>query len=837
MRCPRPTPLALLACALAAAGAARASGRPQIHCTLAAADDMALDGRLDEPAWQAAEFSEAFTQKAPDEGAMPTQRTRFAVLRTERALHFGFECLDAEPEAIVALTARRDRQVESDWVAVDVDSRGDGSSAFHFRVNAAGAMVDGVRGAGGDVATEWDGVWDAAVRRDERGWHAEIEIPLSTLRFSRRPGLEFALQARRGISRRHEIAEWAFSPRSAGGEIVHYGRLGGLDDLPTPWPLDLAPYEARGFAYRSSPDPGTLAHGWEPIWNLGLDATLRLGTSLALDAAINPEFGQVEVDEVVLNLTTIETRFPEKRPFFLAGRELFTTPLPIFYTRRIGAAPDAPAAPPGWTPARSPEPTRIWAALKLTGEFAPRWTIAAIDTLTAGQEIESFGPRGEEADRVAEPPSHFGILRLVRNFGGDNSVGVMATAVNRIEPDSYAGSLCPSGRSPRDGRCFHDAYVGAVDGSFRTADGSWSGSAQAAVSGLVGGPSRMLPDGTWLDAGDVGWAAKLVLSKPGGNWRGNVHTAVVGREFWPNDAGYIQRGNIWRLDGSLSWWTADVPPPLHELQTELGVEERVSLAGRDLGQVYGLVQHVTFRDLSKLSVGAGYKLPRWDDRELRDGAVLERAGSWVVGAGLRTDTRRAVTLGLEGILQGLDNGWNVEAKAMLGFKPLSMLTLDLEPTATWTEGEPRRVGVAETVAARRYLLGDLEASSVGATARASWAFTPRLTLQAYGQVFLSAGRYGPFRAYETEPGSRPAIALDDLAAADPPASRPDFSRATMNASVVLRWEYLPGSVLHLVYTHSERPADGPDGGTLDLGSLGAGGSTDGLLLKVSYLWN
>jgi hypothetical protein len=247
---------------------------------------------------------------------------------------------------------------------------------------------------------------------------------------------------------------------------------------------------------------------------------------------------------------------------------------------------------------------------------------------------------------------------------------------------------------------------------------------------------------------------------------------------------------------------------------------------------------MTFHDDTFFYAEVSVAPERWDDRELLDGAVLQRSSWYGVEFYLRTDSRKLVTFDLYGLVRALDNGWAIDTEATLGFKPLSMLTIDLLPTAGWITGEPRRVSAArENAAGRHYLLGSLESGYLGATLRASFAFTPHLTLQAYAQLYLDAGHYGPFWSFDTAAGSRPTIALLDLAAAPDPGFDPDFSEVSVNTSVVLRWEYLPGSLLWLVYTHAERPADVAGDGRLDLDLLGNGGSADTVLLKLSYLWS
>ncbi|MBI5500513.1 MAG: carbohydrate binding family 9 domain-containing protein [Deltaproteobacteria bacterium] len=834
MRSRRLAPLPALVLSLATA--AEAQTRPEVTASVVDDGVMAIDGRLDEAAWDAAEFGGGFTQRQPRDGEPATEETRFAVLRGERALYVGIECLDREPEAIVARRGRLDQSMQSDTVLVDLDTRGDGSTAFHFEVTAGGGRLDGVRGSDGSVDAAWDGVWDAAVEISGSGWTVELALPLSTLRFS--DGLaDIAFQVRRKLMRLQETDVWAPMPRSSSGEIVHYGLLTGLGELPEPWPLDLTPYDLRGFVYRSAADDGTTASGFEPRWSLGLDATLRLGSSLALTAAVNPDFGQIEADELVLNLSTIETWYEEKRPFFLADRELFATPLELFHTRRIGAVPAPPALPDGWLLDRRPDETRIWEALKLGGELAPGWTIGAVAALTGEESVGSVGPAGRRAARLAAPLSHFAVLRLRHDFGCDTAVGLLATAVNRFEPEAHADGLCPDGRSPHDGRCTSDAYVAAVDGNFRSEDGDWAGAAQAALTALVGGPPRLLADGTSLDPGDLGWAAAAWTAKGGEPWRARLETDAYSAESWVNDLGYQSRGNIWRLYANAGWWTDDLSDSVQTVQVRGEVWERVSLDGLMLFHRYGVEADTLLEGNNWLMLRLHATPPAWDDRELRDGAAFLRRGWAGFEVDVSTDYRYPVTLDMWGEVLFWEGRWSAYVEASVIVKPADVLTIELAPTLDFQAGEPARVAVTEAAGERRYLLGDLEASAIGVTMRATWAITPRLSLQGYGQLFLAAADYGPFRELRASAGTRPRIEPEDLSPAAEPADDPDFSQAAVNASVVLRWEYLPGSTIYVVYTHQQVPTEEYGEGRLDLEGLRDASWTEMVLLKASYLWN
>src|SRR5262249_27476322 len=278
-----------------------------------------------------------------------SEQTTIRVIYDGEALFIGVDCQQKAP--LVARLTRRDRPIEADSITIDLDSRADGTSAFEFAVNAAGALSDGIRFNDTDYSAAWDENWDARVARSDRGWSAEVRIPLRILRFHRAPVQSWGLQVRRYVSARQETDEWAFIPRTAAGEVSHYGKLDELRALKPPSPFELRPFVLGRVRHRdptsttlgNGTDVTTLANGWDASGSVGLDVKWHVTQNLTLDATFNPDFGQVEADQVVLNLTTYEIFFPEKRPFFLEGVDVFATPLPLLYTRRIGLAPDAPS--------------------------------------------------------------------------------------------------------------------------------------------------------------------------------------------------------------------------------------------------------------------------------------------------------------------------------------------------------------------------------------------------------------------------------------------------------------------------------------------------------------
>ena len=234
-----------------------------------------------------------------------------------------------------------------------------------------------------------------------------------------------------------------------------------------------------------------LSHGWFAGGSAGLDALAHLTNELTLDLTVNPDFGQVEADTVILNLSTFETFFPEKRPFFLEGLDVFATLRPVFYTRRIGRQPAAPTLSTGEALVALPDPTRIWGAVKMSGTVGGRTTVGVLSALTGENDVDVQAPDGTRRARLTEPVTTYNVLRLKRLVAANADVGLLATATNRFDPSVPAGAGCPATlASPTGGRCTNDAYVLSLDGRWRSKSGDYALAWQTIGSALSGGAPR-----------------------------------------------------------------------------------------------------------------------------------------------------------------------------------------------------------------------------------------------------------------------------------------------------------------------------------------------------------
>jgi len=849
--------------ALTPAGAA---GPP--HVTAARAPSAPLiDGRLDDAVWQTALPTDSFTQSFPFDGAAPSERTRVRVLYDETAVYFGFECEQIHTPLVERLT-RRDRDSESEWAYVQIDSRNDGKSAYLFAVNISGVLADAQIIDQTTYSWEWDENWEAKTSRNGQGWTAEIRIPLRVLRFdSKLPVQSWGLQMSRFIAQRQETEIWAYVPRDVAGPIAFFGRLDGLAGLKGTGALELQPF-VLGYGRRRDASQTAIGSGYDGSGSAGLDLKLHIAQDLTFDAAFNPDFSQVELDQIILNLSTYETFLPEKRPFFLEGIDAFSFPMQVFYSRRIGSAPTPPSlrtdangrsGAPGEQLVDVPVPATIYAAGKLVGRLSPNWTIGALSVVTGSNKVnvvDNTGSPPVTRERLVAPVTSFNVLRLKRELGSGGHVGLIGTGATTFEgtpaypPVGTGTQLCPSGATPVLGsKCFHDGYVGGVDLLWRSKSGTYVVNGAFIESLVHGGPAVQQPDGTLIGSGDTAPGGWLRVAKEGGkHLLLSLEYTGAGRHLQYNDIGYMQRQNVQTVQASVGWRTLEPTRFTIDTTSALVASESLNMSGLDLGKSFEANTRVHLLDFSSVFLALTYAPARFDDREVGDGTALQRDGSIGGKVEYDSDPRRSIYATVSEQEQYVATG--IYANTLQGslvFHALPQLDIELLPQVTWADGEYRYAWQSVQSASDPYVFGRLKARNVSATLRATYTFTPRLSLQAYAQAFLASGHFSDLRSIGLDPatgmrvpGNKIYLSALNAAAPVQPGTDPDFEEAAINANVVLRWEYRLGSTLYLVYTRSQIPA--LDQGsfatpaTLSPRAFGHGATTDVVLLKLSYWW-
>lgn len=810
-----------------------------------------IDGDLGDEAWASTEAATDFVQFDPEPGAEPSQRTEVRLLYTSDAVYVGARMFDTSPDSIVARLSRRDAGVVADRFMVGFDSYRDRRTAFVFGVTAAGVQSDALLYDDTSEDGNWDAVWESAVAIDSAGWTAEMRIPLSQLRFSASGdtarGGTWGVNFQREIARLGETVQWSPFPADRSRMVSAFGRLTGLRNLPPPKNIEVRPYSVlradRAPVEEADPFRGPV----EVSGSVGGSLSYGITPNMTLNATVNPDFGQVEADPSVVNLSAFETFFAEKRPFFQEGADIFEVPIglgdggneQLFYSRRVGRTPRG-SAPEEASYARGPNATTILGAAKLSGKTAGGWSLGVLNALTAEEEARFLSP-GEGISRVTtEPMADYGVARVEKDFrDGESTVGgVLTSAIRDVDPDGPVSHL-PGG-----------AYSAGLDARHRFAGGDYrlsgmllgshvTGNAEA-IDRLQRDPNhyyqrpdadhvRYDPERTSL----AGASAILELMKIGGRWRGGLfgHTRTPG--FDVNELGF-QRGSD-ATTGALWLGYRSLGPsgPFRDLNLDLNAWRGWSWGGELVesgGNVSGSFQ---MSNHWRANAGVNLQADRLSTTELRGGPALRqdpRLNGW---AGLSTDSREAVRLGLNG-------NWSTEVGAgsrsvrvgpSITVQPTDAARISLRPRMAWSRDASQYVGTIDGSdgGTTHYLFGRLEQRTASLTTRIDYTFSPDLSLQIYAQPFLSAGDYGAFRevrdpraasfgdrfltyaedAVTAEEGVR-AVDRDGDGEAELHFDDPDFNVRQLRSNVVLRWEYMPGSRAFLVWSQ-ERSGAGPDG--------------------------
>src|SRR6185437_13940090 len=437
-----------------------------------AAQPPVIDGRDDDAVWREAQPFIGFQEWRPNEGGPPKLPTEAKIAYDAANMYVFVRAFDPHPDSIITVRARRDYFTPSDMIWLFLDSYHDRRTGYEFGVNPSGVKLDAQVYNDGNEDFAWDAVWDVATRVDSLGWTAEFRIPLSQLRYGPQKHHTFGLIIDRDLYRYSQRVSWPLLRQSKAGFVSQFGDVDVFDDLEAPRRLEAAPYVVTKNVSQFT----ATGIGRTQDVAAGGDMKYRVASNLTLDATVNPDFGQVEADPGVLNLTAFETFFREQRPFFVQGAGIFrydvnctavndcNTGEGLVYSRRIGRAPELAGT---YSDTTSPAFTRILGAGKLTGRLPGGLTIGVLDAVT--QHVTGAG------GVTIEPTSNYGVLRLRQDLrGGESSIGGIVTTVNRNN-DAFTSPYLR-----------HSAYVGAADFRHRFPGGRYEISGSLDMSRVAG---------------------------------------------------------------------------------------------------------------------------------------------------------------------------------------------------------------------------------------------------------------------------------------------------------------------------------------------------------------
>jgi hypothetical protein len=815
----------------------------------------AIDGDLSDPAWARAPVATDFVQLEPQEGAPASERTEAWILYDDEAIYVAFRAWDSSPDSIVGQLTRRDQSSYSDRVHVIIDSYFDRRTAFHFAVNPLGVKTDIYRYDDHREDPGWDAVWDVATQIDSLGWTAEFRIPLSQLRFSSGDEQTWGINFVREIARRSETVVWAPLSNRDPSIVSRSGHLIGLRELQPGSRIELTPYSAGQVARR----PGDPAN---PYWSstqstarIGADLRMGVTNNLTMDLTVNPDFGQVEADPGQVNLTAFETFLPERRPFFQEGAGIFRFGIGIgdgdgdnqqlFYSRRIGRTPHG-SAPGSATWSEDAERTRILSAGKLSGKTDSGWSVGLLSAITGSESIRSM-VGDNEIEVEIEPMTNYSVARLQRDFrDGASAIGGIATATFR---DGAAASEL----GLRD-----EAYAGGVDVRHRFRNQTMELRGYVLGSHVTGSTRAMRltqqssaryfqrPDASHLTLDTVatsmqGWSGNLELMKIGGGpWRFGTITQVRSPGFEVNDLGFMPEADYVTQVAFMGYRNNEPGERLRRWSMNVNGWSGWSFGGEHTNLGGNVNGSASTNDNFSFHGGVNFNAPTLNARLLRGGPAMRTEWSWGGWGGFNTDSRRDVqlSLGTNWNVRPEADSWSVGLSPNLRWRPSERTTLRIGPNFNRRVEDRQWVDRVMVDGEPEYVFGRMEQSTVGLTLRADMALTPTLSLQLYGQPFISAGEFQDFRRVSAPRADRYE---DRFGPIDEEVSfrNPDFNVKQFRSNAVLRWEYRPGSTLFLVWSQARNHFD-PDGrfrmgdGMSDLFGADA---ENVLMIKASYWLN
>ena len=817
-----------------------------------ATETITLDGVLAESVYSNNPISD-FTQKIPDEGKPATEQSEVWIVYDNDNIYFGANFLDSSPETIDQNLMRRDNIVSSDWLFIYMDPYNDDRTGYFFAINPGGSIADGTLYNDGWMDDSWDGIWEYKTKVNDDGWSVEIKIPFSQLRFREEDNMVWGINLNRDIKRRNENSFLVMVPSTESGFVSRFADLVGLDGIKSKQRFEILPYFVQKAHYIEHDAGDPFYKGNQYKTSFGADIKIGLGSSFNIDATVNPDFGQVEVDPAVVNLSAFETFFQEKRPFFIEGQHLFNfgqggannnwgfnfgNP-ELFYSRRVGRSPSGDV--PDNDFADYPRETRILGAAKLTGKIDDTWSIGGLSAVTE-RTYATTSFNGLKSDHEIEPFSHYGVVRSKKEFNDSRqSLGFIFTSANRdLRTDNLTNNLARNAFTyGLDGWTFLDSakkYVltGYIAGS------NVSGTKEALQS-IQEKPYRYFqrPDATYMrmDSNRTslgGYYTRLMLNKQEGNFYFNTAIGAVSPGFENSDLGFQWMAD--KINGhavlGYRWYEPD--SLFRRKFIYVSHFESYDFEGNNLNNGLWMRGYLQFLNYYSLGMNASYNFEDYTNTLTRGGPLVKDPSEYYLGLSIETDNRKNIVLEFDVGHENSDlKEKYLNLEASIEWKPSSQITLSLGPEFMKRNSKRQWVDnfkdkFATETYNTRYVFGDMEQETIAANIRLNWTITPKMSLQLFLQPLISVGKYSNFKelaqpstlnfndysvigsvSYDEE-NEEYSVDPDGTGPADSFVfTNPNFNYKSLRGTVVFRWELLPGSIFYLVWSQDRANFDNP----------------------------
>ena len=792
-------------------------------------DAPLIDGNLSDSIWSSIDWGSDFIEVVPDENTAPSVQTKFKILYDQKHLYIALKALDPEPATITNRLSRRDGFV-GDRINVLIDSYHDLRTGFLFTVTAAGVRGDEfITDNGNTVDESWNPIWSTKALIDDEGWSAEMKIPLSQLRFSNSPEQVWGLNVTRNYFRENQFSAWNRIPVDAAGWVSEAGKLKGLKNIKPQKQIEIQPFVVTKLDRYEAESGNPYADGNDFTLNAGLDAKIGITNDLTLDVTINPDFGQVEADPAAINLDGFEIFNRDQRPFFVENKNIFDYRFAdnrnnLFFSRRIGRSPQVSPETPGGAFVDQPQNTTILGAAKFSGKTKNGWSIGVLESMTS-KEFTEISTNGEISESLAEPFTNYFVGRIQKDFNAKNTFfGGMFTATNRaLTPEvselrkaAYSGGL-DFKHQWKDRAYFLDANIvmshvlGSKEAIKQTQENLTHLFNRTDASHLEVDPNRTSLTGTGglFAIGKVG--GKHINYETGFKW--------VSPELELNDIGFLRSADEMIQFFNMSYRTIKPVGIFRDINARFSQFTTFDFEGNYNRIQYQLNGSASFTNNWGVDFGAAHKPRIFSNSILRGGPrwrfSKENFQFFFVGS----DQRKKFN-GVIGMIHSQaeeDNFSLIKFESELNYQPTNALNISVAPEYSLSKSKTQYV--TQPNESTRYVLGSIDNQTLSASVRVDYTINPNLSIQYYGQPFISRGRYKDFKYVTNAVADRlhdrfqnyntaqismnnDVYAIDENfdGTIDYSFDNPDFSFVQFNSNLVLRWEYIPGSELFLVWS-------------------------------------